>query len=112
MIKDVFVGGNGGWLGAVSRVGVPVVIAVGLTWFLVTRVETTQALIISNQAAIMTTQHAIAASITEARGTMGGFSAHQTRDTQVMTSLLLQTCINTARGAEQQSACLASVSVK
>ena len=112
MVKDIFVGGNGGWLGAVARVGVPVVIALGLTWFLVERVENTQAVIISNQAAIVTTQHAIAASITEARLTMSGFSTRQQRDTQIMTSLLLQTCINTARGAEQQSACLASVGVK
>jgi len=112
VVKDVFVDGNGGWLGAVSRVGVPVVLAVGLTWFLVTRVETTQALIISNQAAIVTTQYAISASISEARGTMSSFSTIQMRDTRVMTALLLQTCINTARGAEQQSACLASVIAK
>lgn len=112
MVKDIFVGGNGGWIGAVSRVGVSVVIAVGLTWFLVTRVETTQALIISNQTAIVTTQYAITASISEARNTMSSFSTHQTRDTQIMTALLLQTCINTARGQEQQSACLASVGIK
>ena len=113
MVKDVFVSGDGGWIGAVARLGVPVVLALGLTYFLVARVETTQALIVSNQSAIIATQALIIGTLAEAKGTMNLFSVEQRRDTRVMTALLLQTCLNTARpGTDQQTACHGALSSK
>lgn len=106
-LKDILADGNGGWIGAVARLGLPVVLALGLTYFLVMRVETTQALIINNQASIVASQSAIIGSISEARVTMSLFSGDQQRDTRIMTGLLLQTCLNTASNEMQRTACVA-----
>ena len=101
-----------GWVGAVARLGVPVVLSVMLVWFLVVRVDVTQTLIITNQASIVTTQHAIISSMAEAKVVMSIFAVNQQQDTAVMSALLLQTCLNTARGAEQQSACVLATALK
>ena len=107
MISNVFRDSNGGWIGAVARLGLPVVLALGLTYFLVMRVETTQALIITNQATIAAAQVGIMASISEARATMTLFSVDQQRDTRIMTGLLLQTCLNTSASEAARAACVA-----
>lgn len=102
MLKDVFVNGNGGVVGAVTRLGLPVVLALGLTYFLVARVDTSQATILDRQDSILSEMRG-------ANGKMTAFVESARRENAVRLALMLQTCLNTAKTEGQQRACLDAV---
>ena len=99
MLKDIMINGNGGWLGAVARLGLPVVLSLGLTYFLVVQVSTSQANIIASQQTIMASQ-------VEAKAMTTTFTLEQRQGVRQMLALLLQTCLNTSVSPAQQQACL------
>jgi hypothetical protein len=102
MLKDMLVNGNGGWVGVIARLGLPVVLSLGLTWFLVVQVSTSQATMIDNQHTIITNQ-------ADAKTVMTVFMLEQRQGVRQMLALMLQTCLNTAKAEAQQQACLAAV---
>lgn len=87
MFKDIFVDGNGGWLGAAARYGVAIVLALVFGIFLVARVE-------AALTSIKTTVESNGASIAVMR-----------ESEQETLKLLRQTCINTAKNDVQLSGC-------
>lgn len=98
MVKDIFVGGNGGWLGAVARLGLPIVLSLLLTSFLIFRVDTALGQVqasINNDVMMMTT----------AKAAMENFRVEQTVNQRILRRLALQTCRNTAKNDAQLQAC-------
>ncbi len=99
MIKDILVNGNGGWIGAVARLGLPVVLALILTTFLIFKVDTALA-----EAAVRTT--AIERKIDAANISMTAFAAAHNNNQRVLRNIALQTCLNVAKTEASQQACL------
>lgn len=99
MLKDVFVNGNGGWVGVVARYGVATVIALGLALFLATKVDAgliaIKGVVDGNSTKLDTSQTSLTSFI------------HQYEQTsQEMLKLARQTCINTSKTDEQRLNCL------
>jgi hypothetical protein len=105
MLKDIFIDGNGGILGVVARLGLPIVLSVGLVAFLVLRVDT--ALADSLESTARTEKLMTVASVS-----MNTFATEQKRVSEVQRNILLQTCINTAKTAEQSNACLRAAELR
>lgn len=99
MLKDVFVDGNGGWIGAAARYGVAIVIALLLTGFLVFRQETALAQI---DAVVV----ANGQKMSSAQVQMSAFVMNYERTAQEMLKLQRQTCVNTAKNDDQRMSCL------
>lgn len=98
MVKDIFVGGNGGWLGAVARLGLPIVLSLLLTSFLIFRVDTALGQVqtsIDDDAMMMNT----------AKIAMENFRVEQSTNQRILRRLALQTCRNTAKNDAQLQAC-------
>lgn len=98
MVKDIFVNGNGGILGAVARLGLPIVLSLVLTSFLIFKVDTALSAAVGQS----TTNTKL---IVDAGTSMRGFRDTQEANLRVLRRLSLQTCRNTARNPEQLAAC-------
>jgi hypothetical protein len=98
MLKDIFIDGNGGILGAVARFGVPVVLSIGLSVFLVLRVD-------SALAAVGKTTNENQVILKAAQSTMAGFADTQVTNQRILRNLALQTCLNVAKSDIQQDGC-------
>jgi len=99
MIKDILVNGNGGWVGAVTRLGLPVVLALVLTSFLIFKVDTALA-------NVQTTVEANQVAIAQANIRMSAFAAEHNNNQRVLRNIALQTCLNVARTEVANQACL------
>ena len=99
MIKDFFINGNGGWLGAVARLGLSVVLSLGLTAFLVFRVD-------AALGSVLTQVHATNQKMDIATTNMNTFADRQEASQRALRNIALQTCINVAKTETAQQACL------
>lgn len=99
MLKDIIVEGNGGWIGATTRLGLPIVISLLLTGFLVFSV--TQSL-----AAVLASTQSNGVQLTESAKTLTHMEEQQIQDARIMRNLALVTCINVSKNEMQGDACL------
>lgn len=99
MMKDILVNGNGGWVGAVTRLGLPVVLALALTSFLIFKVD-------SVLAAQTETMHVVESKIDNANIRMTAFAAEHSANQRILRNIALQTCLNVARTEVANQACL------
>lgn len=99
MVKDILINGNGGWIGAVTRLGLPVVLALVLTSFLIFKVDSA----LANVAAGVNSNHE---AMTEANTRMSNFAAQQINNQRVLRNIALQTCLNVAKTEVASQACL------
>lgn len=105
MIKDIFVAGNGGWVGAVARLGLPIVLSLILTMFLIGSVSTAQTKIIDNQQTIIKV-------VEDTQSAMNTYQIEDRRENGLKLQLLLQTCVNTAKNDAQHQACVSAAEVQ
>lgn len=99
MMKDILVNGNGGWVGAVTRLGLPVVLALALTSFLIFKVD-------GALAAQNATLHIVDAKIEAANIRMGAFAVDHNNNQRILRNIALQTCLNVAKTEVANQACL------
>lgn len=99
MLKDIFVNGNGGWVGAVARLGLSVTLSLVFAGFLLYRVD-----------GALTTLMAAATEqenqMKLAQSQMSAFAESQLANQRVLRNLALQTCLNVAKTETQQDGCL------
>jgi hypothetical protein len=96
MLKDLL---SDTMLNAAARLGVPIVLSIGLSIFLVLRVD-------SALAAVARTGIESQQLIKQAGATMGVFAEHNLENQRVLRNLALQTCLNVAKTETQNDACL------
>ena len=96
MFKDTLFDGI---FGATARLGVPIVLSIGLSIFLVMRVD-------SALAAVAKTTIENQQLIKSAGDTMGAFAQSNLENQRVLRNLALQTCLNVAKTETQNDACL------
>lgn len=99
MVKDILLNGNGGWVGAVTRLGLPVVLALALTSFLIFRVDA--ALTQVQKSVDVTSAH-----MDRANQSMSVFAQQQADNQRIYRNIALQTCLNTAKSETATQACL------
>ena len=101
MIKDILVNGNGGWIGAVTRLGLPIVLSLLLTAFLVFKVDTALA-------TVQTTTLENQEMIKSAQGSMRAYEEQTALNQRILRNIALQTCLNVAKTEVAQKSCLAA----
>jgi hypothetical protein len=99
MIKDILVNGNGGWIGAVTRLGLPVVMALALTSFLIFKVD-------GALAEVNLIAHANGEKMDAANIRMGTYAVEQSNNQRILRNIALQTCLNVAKTEIANQACL------
>lgn len=110
MFKDIFIEGNGGILGAVARVGLPVVLSAVFVWFLIvvviSKIDAMQYTATSNAAAITRLQETMNSAQTQ----MQSFVVLMTQFQERQAAVALQTCLGVNPGAEGTRACVQAAS--
>jgi hypothetical protein len=99
MIKDILVNGNGGWVGAVARLGLPVVLALALTSFLIFKVDAALGSVVE----ITSTN---GAKMDAANVRMSAYAVEQENNQRILRNIALQTCLNVAKTEVASQACL------
>lgn len=106
MIKDILVSGNGGWIGALTRLGLPVVMSMLLVGFLM--VNVTKAL--ADVSVVVEANHV---KLVAAQTSMSLYAIEQARASRVSIALALQTCLIMAKGnGADTNACVAAANAK
>lgn len=96
------------FLGAVTKLGLPIVLSLIFVWFLIQKVDVSQQTIIMNQAQIMSSQTLLLTNMQLAGDKMSMFVASQKQQESILVQLILQSCINAAKNEQQQAACISA----
>jgi hypothetical protein len=99
VLKDIVVEGNGGWVGATARLGLPIVISLLLTGFLIFSVTTTLANVQTTTINNGVMLEAVAKELVH-------METQQNENMRIMRNLALITCINVAKSDLQGDSCL------
>lgn len=99
MLKDIFINGNGGWVGLVSRLGLSVTLSLVFAAFLLWRVDGALTILLAASA-----EQANQMQLAQTR--MGTFAETQLTNQRVLRNLALQTCLNVAKSEMQNDGCL------
>ena len=99
---------SNGMVGAITKLGLPIVLSLIFVWFLIQRIDTAQQTIIVNQASIMSSQTLLITNMQLASDKMSIFVINEKFKESIVIQLLLQSCINAARTEGQQNACISA----
>jgi hypothetical protein len=99
MLKDILIDGNGGLIGAVVRLGLPVTLSLIFAIFLLWRVDGS----LTALQAAAADQHMDMVAASEK---MSGFATEDKAERRVIRNLFLQVCLNTSKSDEDRRECV------